>query len=129
MHGIPPLRQVVSTTRLGDLSRQNGCDGVLGLLPAPKELASAGSTDRLMIRLDKTGTPLSAQGRVELSCRPGVHSSTAESWRQDALAGVEQALRCGSVSNDSLPTTRRAPRRWASRPKMRCRGNVSKGKR
>lgn len=107
MHGIPRLRQVVSTTRQGDLSRQNGCDGVLGLLPA---LASAGSTDRLMIRLDKTGTPLSAHGRVEIARRPGVHASTAESWGQDALAGVEQALRCGSgKSAAELELERKAP--------------------
>ncbi len=30
------------------------------------------------------------------ACWLGVHASTVEGWRQDALAGVEQALRRGS---------------------------------
>ena len=32
----------------------------------------------------------------QIARRLGVHASTVEGWRQDALAGVEQALRCGS---------------------------------
>jgi transposase-like protein len=32
----------------------------------------------------------------QIARRLGVHASTVEGWRQDALAGVEQALRRGS---------------------------------
>ena len=32
----------------------------------------------------------------QIARRLGVHASTVESWRQDALGGVEQALRRGS---------------------------------
>jgi transposase-like protein len=32
----------------------------------------------------------------QIAKRLGVHASTVEGWRQDALAGVEQALRRGS---------------------------------
>jgi transposase-like protein len=43
----------------------------------------------------------------QIARRLGVHASTVEGWRQDALAGVEQALRRGSGQS---PTERELER-------------------